>query len=312
MTFSCLPACNGARWCGGLLSDATHNPLTAGWNKVLLPYHDGQSFAGSRADPVLTTFNGATVPLYFRGHRNFLAAIDYLMKHAGMSSASEVALTGNSAGGLATYWHADELSALLPSARVWAAPDSGFFYAGDGGHPSWRAELAALVDMANATAGLDASCVAAQLAAKRPAAECAYPEVFSEHISTPMFIMQSRFDPALDSISAGESGANATHVNAIGGPVLGLVKDLLLGEGSPHAAFITACAQHCGQWAQGSDGDFNVRRSTPRSARLGERRTAHAPHAARAPRSPRDRSPLTATRPSRRSQTGAPARPAPT
>ena len=259
MSFSCLPACNGARWCGGLLNgDDARNPLTAGWAKVLLPYHDGQSFAGERVDPVMTTFNGAQVPLYFRGHRNFLAAMDWLMKNAGMAAAKEVALTGNSAGGLATYWHADELSALLPGARVWASPDSGYFYADDAAYPAWRAELLALVAMANATGGLDASCVAAQRAAGLSPAECAFPEVVTPYITTPLFVMNSRFDPALDSIAAGENGHNATHVNAIGSHVLDLISKTALSPGSPHAAFVTACAEHCGQWAQGSDGDFNV------------------------------------------------------
>jgi hypothetical protein len=39
MQFSCLPACNGARWCGGLMTNGSvTNPLTHDWNKVLLPY----------------------------------------------------------------------------------------------------------------------------------------------------------------------------------------------------------------------------------------------------------------------------------
>jgi hypothetical protein len=39
MQFSCLPACNGARWCGGLMTNGSAtNPLTHDWNKVLLPY----------------------------------------------------------------------------------------------------------------------------------------------------------------------------------------------------------------------------------------------------------------------------------
>ena len=105
-------------------SSAT-NPLTADWNQVLLPYKDGQSFTGDVAEPVMTTYKGTPVPLYFRGKANFLASMDYLMETLGMASAAEVALTGNSAGGLATYYHADVLSALLPGAKVWAAPDSG-------------------------------------------------------------------------------------------------------------------------------------------------------------------------------------------
>jgi len=52
MSFECLPACNGARWCGGLfLNNSVTNPLTHDWNQVLLPYHDGQSFSGGAEAP---------------------------------------------------------------------------------------------------------------------------------------------------------------------------------------------------------------------------------------------------------------------
>jgi hypothetical protein len=95
MTFECLPACNGARWCGGLfVNDSTTNPLTWDWNKVLLPYHDGGSFSGDNETVTYTTYGNVTVPLYFRGHRNFLAAIDYLSHTAGMDAATEIILTG--------------------------------------------------------------------------------------------------------------------------------------------------------------------------------------------------------------------------
>ena len=255
MTFECIPACNGARWCGGLFkNDTTRNPLTAEWTKVLFPYHDGGSFAGDN-DTVTPTPSG---PLYFRGHRNFLAAIDYLVKHEGLGDAIEVVLTGNSAGGLATYFHMDELAALLPGVRVSAAPDSGFFYATDPGHPSWGAELLDIVEFMNATAGLDQSCVAALRAAGGDPATCSFPEVLAPHLMTPLFVINGRFDPALDSISAGESEKNMTHVREIGARFLGLVQSTLLQPGRGNAAFITSCAQHCGQWSQGADGDFNV------------------------------------------------------
>ena len=260
MAFSCLPACNGARWCGGLFTnDSATNPLSFDWNQVLLPYKDGQSFTGDAAEPVFTTFNGQRVPLYFRGRRNFLAAVDYLTSALGMDAADEVALTGNSAGGLATYYHADALTALLPRARVWAAPDSGFFIGNVPGHASWPAGLRAMVAMANSTAALNARCVAAKAAAGGDAADCALPEVAAPFIATPLYVMNSRYDPALYSIAGGESGKNATHVNEIGALFLATAQATLLAgaRGAQNAAFVGACAQHCGQWSQGSDGDFN-------------------------------------------------------
>ena len=255
MQFSCLPACNGARWCGGLFTnDSSTNALTHDWNQVLLPYKDGQSFTGDVADPVLVPYKGSTVPLHFRGKANFLAAVHYLMTALGMAQATEVALTGNSAGGLATYYHADALAALLPAARVWAAPDSGFFMANVPTYPSWRKGLLSMVAMANATSALNANCLAAQA---NPAT-CAFPEVLAPFINTPLFVMNSRYDPALYGIAGGLSGKNATAVNELGRLFLDNMAATVLTPGRPTAAFVSACAQHCGQWAQGTDGDFNV------------------------------------------------------
>ena len=151
-----------------------------------------------------------------------------------------------------SYFHADALAALLPHARVTAAPDSGFFYATDPGYPKWGAELRNIVSFMNATSGLDASCVAAVRSAGGDPATCAYPEVLAPHVTTPLFVMNGRFDPALDSISAGENQGNASHVREIGQRFLGLVNDTVLAPGGGrNAAFVTSCAQHCGQWAQG-------------------------------------------------------------
>jgi hypothetical protein len=78
--------------------------------------------------------------------------------------------------------------------------------------------------------------------------------------------MASRFDPALDSISGGESGKNVSNVNRLGAEMVQLVNATLLhdadGNARPqNAAFLTSCNEHCGQWATGQQGlypDYNV------------------------------------------------------
>lgn len=94
--------------------------------------------------------------------------------------------------------------------------------------------------------------------------DCAFPEVASSYATSPLFVMNSRFDSALDSISAGEGGGNASNVNRIGRLVLSLLNASALSKPG-NAAFITACHEHCGQWAQGQTlgatgqfDDFNV------------------------------------------------------
>lgn len=191
------------------------------------------------------------MPLWFRGHANFRAAVHYLLTTAGMGAATEVALTGGSAGGLAAFYHADELAALVPGAAVWAVPDSGFFYTNDPGHPEWAASLRGMVAMANATGGLDASCVAHK---NTDPASCAFPEVGAAYVATPLFVLQGRYDPTLLDISNGQDSSNVTAVDVAGYELLSVLDGAVLNR-PQNAAFVTACAEHCGQWAQGVDGE---------------------------------------------------------
>eukprot|EP01105_Mastigella_eilhardi_P027869 TRINITY_DN8836_c0_g1_i2.p1 TRINITY_DN8836_c0_g1~~TRINITY_DN8836_c0_g1_i2.p1 ORF type:complete len:313 (+),score=60.51 TRINITY_DN8836_c0_g1_i2:304-1242(+) len=103
----------------------TVNPDFYNWNHVLFVYCDGASFGGYRKDPV--TFQGT--PLYFRGLRNLLGIVNDLTTNYGFGYATDVFLTGNSAGALAVYLHADFFQTLLPSSvlRYKAMPISGFF-----------------------------------------------------------------------------------------------------------------------------------------------------------------------------------------
>jgi len=99
--------------------------------------------------------------------------------------------------------------------------------------------------------------VAALRATHRDPTDCAFPAVVAPFSSTPLFVMQGRYDPALTSIASGENEKNASHVNAIGRHLVNLLHDTVL-QKPANAAFVTACAEHCGQWSQGVDGDFNV------------------------------------------------------
>jgi len=74
-----------------------------------------------RANPV--DWKGSTI--YFRGLKVLQANLAALL-HAGMNSASEVILTGCSAGGLATYLHTDYVKSILPSSvKYRAMADAG-------------------------------------------------------------------------------------------------------------------------------------------------------------------------------------------
>lgn len=127
MNFLDLPAVNGARWGGGLLnSSAATNPLAHDWNKVIMMYCDGGSYSGNNATAVPVTFNGTQRFIHYRGARNLDFALGTLARDHGMGDATDVLISGDSAGGLASYWHADRFASAFPKAFVATVPDSGW------------------------------------------------------------------------------------------------------------------------------------------------------------------------------------------
>lgn len=107
---------------GVLSRDPAVNPTFSTWNVAYLPYCDGASFAGDVIDPVQT----GSSQIYFRGRRIFTEAFKQF-KAVALDSATEVLLTGGSAGALATFYHLDRVQKLLPKTRVLGLPDSGWF-----------------------------------------------------------------------------------------------------------------------------------------------------------------------------------------
>ena len=90
------------------------------WNRVMIRYCDGASFAGEGYD------GGSG--LYFRGQRIWNAAIQYFLS-IGMASADQVLLSGTSAGALAVMLHCDQFSAFFAgrSTTVKCLADAGLF-----------------------------------------------------------------------------------------------------------------------------------------------------------------------------------------
>jgi hypothetical protein len=264
-----LPAVNGARWGGGLLNNSVAtNPLTHDWNKVLMMYCDGGSYSGNNATPTMVydSWNtNTTRPMYYRGARNLNFALETLRKTFAMDSATDVLISGDSAGGLASYWHADRFAAAFPKAFVATVPDSGFFI-GDATKPGWPLALEWIASAMNNTLGLDTSCVAAAAKAGRSAGEaCTLPEDVAPHVQVPLFVMNSKYDPAMISISS--TVKTDAAINALAGRFVAKVQAVVLTENDPfeglkNGAFVTGCHEHCGQWAQGQvaggNSDFNA------------------------------------------------------
>lgn len=107
----------------GLLGNDTKN-VYENWTSVFVMYCDGSSFTSFRQNAV--DVNGQL--LWHRGRAILDAAIDDLLTVHGMDTATDVILSGTSAGGMATYVHAELFrERVSTAAKLAAVPDAGFW-----------------------------------------------------------------------------------------------------------------------------------------------------------------------------------------
>jgi len=129
-----------------------------------------------------------------------------------------------------------------------------FFFA-DPLNPYWFDQLAWSIKNQNSLEGLNSNCVATLQKNGDNPEKCALPDVASQYINTRLFVTGSRFDPAVDSYCAHESGSNITNVNRIGDEMVRLINETVLNK-PENGAFLTSCHEHAGQWGQGQTGQF--------------------------------------------------------
>ena len=181
---------------GGILgSNATTNPDFYTWNAVFIHYCDGASFGSNRVQPIVVQnkTTGEAAHMWMRGRSNFDAVIHDLLLNNNMSKATEVILSGGSAGGLAVYYNLDHLAKdLLPSTvqRVTGFPDAGFFMDADnyvkdfqGADPVWNI---------TGSSGTNKNCLKAY--SDNEKWKCLLAPFILEHIETPIYIMNSAYD----------------------------------------------------------------------------------------------------------------------
>jgi hypothetical protein len=180
-------------------ADPAVNPDFAFFNRVVLYYCDGASFSGDKDEPYVYPKTNQT--LYFRGARVLDALLDALIQDHGLNQATDVLLSGGSAGGLSTYLHADYVGGYLkakgaPLNTYKAAPVSGFFLmhptaTGAGGYID---EMKYVYNMQNSTGGLNDKCIASYSAKPSDAWRCIFANESYAHSTTHMFPLQSALD----------------------------------------------------------------------------------------------------------------------
>ena len=257
---------------GYFSSDPKQNPLMATWNKVMMRYCDGASFSGNNE----TTVNYKGTTLHWRGMRIREAIVADLMTK-GLDKATDLMVSGCSAGGLATYLHTDQWCKAVPNAKCAGLPDSGFFLdyqdptascsppsVTASGATALRGELGNTVPgdyhcglkwtytVQNATAGINSDCVAAH-ESSGDVWKCMFAEHSAEHIKAPVFAMQSEYD----AWQTGHVLKGGKPVQTMGNNITSRLKSMLMAHNKESGAFLDSCHHHCGAWNQITiDGDL--------------------------------------------------------
>jgi len=112
-----------APW-GMFSSTKEFNPLFSDWFKIRMLPLDGANYQGSLEEPVV--WNGTE--MWFRGFNNTMATIDYMQNHYDLFNATEIVLSGGSAGGIAAMIWASYLKDIFPShIKITLMIDGGLF-----------------------------------------------------------------------------------------------------------------------------------------------------------------------------------------
>jgi hypothetical protein len=243
-------------------SDPQINPTMYNWNQVYMKYCDGGSFSGNRETEFLNA-NGTSV--WFRGHAIVRAIQDSLIADNGMGQATDVVVSGCSAGGLATYLQCDgwaaQITAAAPNAKVRCMPDSGMFFDyhsddaypdGPGGTLGPGFDLGMRWVYDTMEVAVDETCMAHYQHTDDPG-KCMFAQYVAPFLDTPTFALQSVYDAwSLPNILgrngewAGDSEMDKI-VNIWGRNATGWIKGML-DAGKGHGAFLSSCSYHCGNW----------------------------------------------------------------
>jgi O-palmitoleoyl-L-serine hydrolase len=145
--------------------------------------------------------------------------LGFLKLNQGLSKATEVLLSGGSAGGLSAFLHADYVrSHFGPEVKFGVAPVSGFFLMHDNaqGVDEYPARMQYVYNMMNSSGGVNQQCRAAQ--APGDAWRCIFAHYSYAHTQVPVFPLQSSVDKwQMGSIFAIEKAGNpdCTRVTAL-------------------------------------------------------------------------------------------------
>jgi ribosome maturation protein SDO1 len=173
-----------------LSSDASENPDFNTWAHIFVPYCSGDVYAGTITEPTNETFG-----LYFSGHLIVAAVIDYLIAAGSLDSATDVILTGSSAGGLGTYNNIDYVASRLSGVRVVGVPQGGWYFPYVATYSRWEQGLPPdfdgkpYYDLYHSY--LNENCVSAH---KTNPWNCTTVLIIYPYIKTPLYVAENMYD----------------------------------------------------------------------------------------------------------------------
>lgn len=245
----------------GLLSNQVkYNPEFYNWSSVFVPYCDGASFTGDREKPLEVNDK----KLYFRGRRILGALLDELLRR-GMDKASEIILSGSSAGAISAIVHADYIQTRVrrvSKASVRVLADAGFFL----DEPSYdgtkimRSIFRKMYTLHNSSASLNHGCLREQKRKRKY--RCFFPQYSLPFVTTPVFLVNSLYDSwqigSLSNISCicdidTCSSAELSFIKKFRKKTLHALRSVFDSKGT--AVFVDACLVH----SQCSVNDFWTR-----------------------------------------------------
>ena len=209
-------------------------------------YCDGGSFTGN--NDTISSYNN--VSIYYRGYRILQNALSYLYDNLGLDNATDVLVSGCSAGGLSTWLHADDIrkSKYIPdNANFMGIPESGFFLMNEGG--GYKDQMIWLYRNMNSSIGVNQDCYNFYVKTGQDEL-CIFAESVAPFIQSKMFPLQSRFDPFQLGHNVSDYKYNDTFSNKYGDYFTNIWFNnyLLSTFGLLHSGFCDSCVHHCGEW----------------------------------------------------------------
>jgi len=197
---------------GYMSTDQNTNPLSYNWNTIYVKYCDGASFSGNNET---TDSSDRSVTLHWRGFRILNGVFKELDANYGWTQATDVLISGCSAGGLTTWLHSQYIYDTyvaplgIKPRNFLSMPDSGFFLEWEG-NGKYVTAMKWLIEWQNTSAALNKECMANQKGGEEWRCMLAQENAPYENIR--MFPLQSRFDSWQSGCELGLKDANQMNV----------------------------------------------------------------------------------------------------